>query len=111
MGVYGNGLVHSDFCLTINRRKLILFAGTFQLPWKYRRIADRVEVTCRASKSDNKRLRAIERRASVVIENEMVGDGNVVIGNERVGDGKSNGALEMLYLLDMYPELDGSKHL
>ena len=51
---YGNGLVHPDFCLT--RRDLVFFAGAFQLPWEDRRTADRVEVTFRASKSDNTRL-------------------------------------------------------
>ena len=67
---------------------------------RYRRTADRVEVTFHASKSDNKRLGAIVTRT------------RVVIGNEGVRDEKNNGALEILLdLLGIYPELDGSAPL
>ena len=70
---YGHGLAHPDFCL--NKRDLLFFAEAFQLPWENRKIADRVEVTLRASDSDNKRVGAIVTRTRVVIGNEGVGDG------------------------------------
>ena len=97
---YGSGLVHSDFCLTI--KDLTFFAGAFQLAWEDRRAADRVEVTFRTSKSDNKRLRAIVTRT------------RVTTGKERVGGVKSHRALEILLdtlLIDIYPELSGSAPL
>ena len=65
---FGNGQVHPDFCLT--RRYLVFFAGASQLAWNDRHVADRVEVTFRASKSDNKRLGAIVTRTSVTVGNE-----------------------------------------
>ena len=40
--VYGNGLVHPDFCLT--RRDVMFFRGTTQLACKDRPQADKVEV-------------------------------------------------------------------
>ena len=95
---FGNGLVHPDFCLT--RRDLVFFAGASQLAWDERRVADRVEVTFRASKSDNKRLGAIVTRT------------RVTVGNEKARNEKSDGALEIvLDLLDLYPELSGSAPL
>ena len=90
---YGSELVHPDFCLT--RMDLVFFGGAFRLSREDRRTLDRVEVTFRASRSDNKRL------GSIVIRTR------VVIGNKGGVDGKNNGALEILLdLLDIYPELD-----
>ena len=94
---FGNGQVHPDFCLT--RRYLVFFAGASQLAWNDRHVADRVEVTFRASKSDNKRLGAIVTRTSVTV------------GNEKARDVKSYGALEISLDLDCYPELSGSAPL
>lgn len=92
------GLVHPDFCLT--RRDLVFFGGASQLAWGDRRIADRVEVTCRASKSDNKSLGAIATRTSVTI------------GKGQARGVTSYGALDFfLYLLDLYLELSGSAAL
>ena len=64
---FGNGLVHSDFCPT--RWDLVFLAGASRLADDDGRVADR-EVTFRASKSDNKRLRAIVTRTSVTVGNE-----------------------------------------
>eukprot|EP00904_Undaria_pinnatifida_P003784 jgi/Undpi1/13406/HiC_scaffold_8.g03065.m1 len=96
---FGNGLVHPDFCLT--RRDLVFFAGASQLAWDDRRIADRVEVTFRASKSDNKRLGATVTRTSVTV------------GKDQATRGVSGyGALEIILdLLDLHPELSGSAPL
>lgn len=96
---FGNGLVHPDFCLT--RRDLEFFAGASQLAWDDRRIADRVEVKFRASKSDNKRLGATVTRTSVPVGKDQ-GTGGV----------RGYGALEIILdLLDLYPELSGSAPL
>ena len=94
---FGNGLVHSDFCPT--RWDLVFLAGASRLAEDDGRVADR-EVTFRASKSDNKRLRAIVTRTSVTV------------GNEKARNEKRYGALEIvLDLLDFYPELSGSAPL
>ena len=65
---FGNGLVHPAFCLS--RRDLVFFAGASQSEWDDRRVADRVEVTFRASKSDSMRLGAIVTRTTVSVGNE-----------------------------------------
>lgn len=57
---YHNGLVHTDFCLT--RGDLAFFEGARRLAWDERRRADRVEVTFRASKADQKRRGAVGRQ-------------------------------------------------
>ena len=94
---FGNGLVHSDFCPT--RWDLVFLAGASRLAEDDGRVADR-EVTFRASKSDNKRLRAIVTRTSVTV------------GNEKARNEKRYGALEIvLDLLGFYPELSGSAPL
>ena len=69
---FGNGQVHPDFCLT--RRDLVFFAGASQLACDDRRVADRVEVTFRASKSDNKMLGVIVTRTSVTVGSEKAKD-------------------------------------
>ena len=90
--------MHPDSCL--NRKDLVFFAGSSQLAWDDRRVADRVEVKFRASKSANKRLGAIVTRTSVTV------------GNEKARNEKRYGALEIvLDLLDFYPELSGSAPL
>jgi len=95
---FGNGLVHPDFCLT--RRDLVFFAGASQLAWDDRRVADRVQVTFRASKSDNKRLGAIVTKT------------RVTVGGEKARNEKSYGALEIILdLPDLYPELSRSAPL
>ena len=68
---YGKGLGHTDLCRT--RRDLSFFAGACRLAWDDRRAADRVEVTFRASKSDNKRLGAIVTRTRVTTGKGRVG--------------------------------------
>ena len=79
---------------------MVFFAGPLQLAWDDRRVADRVEVTFRASKSDNKRLGAIVSWASVMV------------GKENARNEKSYGALEIIPdLLILYPELSGSAPL
>ena len=60
--------MHPDSCLI--RKDLVFFAGSSQLAWDDRRVADRVEVKFRASKSANKRLGAIVTRTSVTVGNE-----------------------------------------
>ena len=65
---FGNGLVHQDFRLT--RRDLVVFVGASQLALKDRRVADRGEVTFRASKSGKERLSAIVTRTIVTVGNE-----------------------------------------
>ncbi|CAB1119159.1 unnamed protein product [Ectocarpus sp. CCAP 1310/34] len=57
---YQNGLVHADFCLT--RGNLVFFEGACRLARNERRRADRVEVTFRASKADQKRRGAVVTR-------------------------------------------------
>ena len=95
---FGNGQVHPDFCLT--RRYLVFFAGASQLAWDDRRVADRVQVTFRASKSDNKRLGAIVTKT------------RVTVGGEKARNEKSYGALEIILdLPDLYPELSRSAPL
>ena len=67
---------------------------------KDRRVADRGEVTFRASKSGKERLSAIVTRTIVTV------------GNEKARNEKRYGALEIvLDLLDFYPELSGSAPL
>ena len=81
---YETGLVHSDFCLT--RGDLSFFLGVERLAWQDRRRADRVEITFRASKADQKRLGAVVSRVGEPL---------------RI----------LLDLLDMYPELDSQAPL
>ena len=91
---FDNGLVHPDVCLT--RRDLVFFVGASKLAWDDRRVADRAEVTFRASKSDHKKLGAIATRTSVTV------------GNEKVRNEKSYGAVEIILgLPDFHPELSG----
>ena len=63
---YETGLVHSEFCLT--RQDLVFFKGVERLAWEVRRGADRVEVTFRASKADQKRVGAVVTRAGVGLQ-------------------------------------------
>lgn len=62
---YDTGLVHSDFCLT--RGDLAFFRGVVLLGRGQYRSADRVEVTFRASKADQKRLGAVVTRTGVAL--------------------------------------------
>lgn len=95
---YGNRLVQPYFCLT--RRDLVFFMEALQLTWEGRRIAGRVEVTFRVSKSDSKRSGA------------TVTTTRISIGKGRVGDVRSNGALEIILgLRDFYHDLGGSAPL
>ncbi|CAB1118551.1 unnamed protein product [Ectocarpus sp. CCAP 1310/34] len=95
---YHNGLVHADFCLT--RGNLVFFEGSCQLAWDERRRADRVEVTFRASKADQKRRGAIVTRERVMRDEE---GGQMA---EKIG------ALEILLnLLDVHPELGSTAPL
>ena len=79
---------------------MVFFAGASQLAWDDRRVADRGEVTFRASTSDNKRLGAIVTRT------------RVTVGSQKTRNEKSYGALAIILdLLDFYPELSGSAPL
>lgn len=60
---YGNGLVHSEFCLT--RGDIAFCNGPTRLVGSDRRRADRVEVLFRASKADQKRVGATITRTRV----------------------------------------------
>ena len=95
---YHDGRVHADFCLT--RGNLAFFEGVRRLADSERRRADRVEVTFRASKPDQKRQGAVVTRERVI---ERAG------GNQAV---RQTGALEILLdLLDLHPELSGNAPL
>jgi len=94
---YDDGLVHADFCLT--RGDLTFFLGERRLTDAERRQADRVEVSFRASKSDQKRQGAVVTRERVV-------------DDTRGQSVEKMGALEILLdLLDMHPELGSSAPL
>ena len=95
---YHNGRVHADFCLT--RGNIAFFEGATRLDESDRRRADRVEVTFRASKSDQKRQGAVVTRERVA---DRAGGNQVV---------RQMGALEILLdLLDVHPELGASAPL
>ena len=94
---FGNGPVHQDVFLI--RRDLVFLAGASQLAWGDRRVADRVEVMFRASKSD-KRVGAIVTRTSVTVR------------KEKARNEKSYEVLEIILdLLDFYPQLSVSAPL
>lgn len=75
---YETGLVHSEFCLT--RQDLEFFGGVGRLAWGNRWRADKVEITFRASKADQKRVGAVVTRTGVALQ-------------------------VLLDLLDLYPQL------
>ena len=89
---YGNGLVHSEFCLT--RGDVAFYDGPNHLVGSDRRRADRVEVSFRASKADQKRVGATITRTR--------GRGN---GSDAWG-GQDRGAVEILLdILDLSSSL------
>lgn len=95
---YDHGLVHSDFCL--RRENLVFFERSQRLAWHERRRADKVEVTFRASKSDQQRRGAVVTRMRVA----------PIVGQKE--NAERMGALEILMdLLDVHPELGATAPL